>query len=1098
MINRENFEQLLIKLGFSESENQYVYRAKDRSYTLKADLETQTLSYPGALIIPAYAKKLVTRFQNENFVVFECVFRLLKQGYRPEQITLEPKWIVGHGQNGGRADILIKDNDEKSFLIIECKTYGEEFNKYWHQTELNGGQLFSYAQQELDTRYLCMYASDLCDDAVVYTSHIISLVDNDVFLNSLQNPIAFRNAKSAAALYSVWRDTYDREYAAKGIFEDGIAPFEVGKKVYTVDDLTLVNSADIQKKYHEFATIMRQHNVAGRENAFDKLVNLFLAKIVDEIQNPEKLQFYWKGLAFDDYFSLHNRIQGLYKKGMEDFLGEEVTYVDNQTIEEAFGLVKTDPDATKEKILTYIRQLKFFTNNNFAFLDVHNEHLFYKNSEILYRVVRMLQDIKLKTEEPNQFLGDLFEGFLDQGVKQSEGQYFTPLPIVKFLVSSLPLKELSESLYNPPTVLDYACGAGHFLNEYASQIRSLVDKSLLPRYFHSIFGIEKEYLLSKVAKVSSYMYGQDGINIIYGDALSDKINIPKSSVNILIANPPYSVKGFLATLLPEERKKYEVFSTIGDSGIMASSAIETFFLERAAQLMAPNGVAAIILPLTILSNGAAAYVKAREILLKHFDIIAIAEFGGLTFGKTGTNTVTLFLRKKPENPPLHLHYQYRVAAWFTGDTAADSLYADSDLPKAYCNQIGVDFSLYETLFTGSPCRELFETELFAEYRAEFSASTAWKNRTLQKSFREQGVKEQEEEFEKKLYEYITASEKEKMYYFALAAANPQPVLVVRAPAKSSEQKEFLGYDWSGAKGSEGIKYLGVKADPESVLLKNKGIDCIETPLFNPADLYDRTKINSMIRDGFTGRQSTAENPYVTQQPLTKMLNFSKTSFDKSLSLIGTPIIEIETDFEKVPLKELVLTLGGLWTGKKPPFITVGVLRNTNFTMQGKLNMENVAMLQVEKKAFEKRRLQPGDIIIEKSGGSKTQAVGRVVLFNQTEGKYAFSNFTACLRCTDGRLLPGYLHIMMNALYHAGLTFPFQTGSSGLKNLKLNDYLQTKIPVPPKEIQKKLIAACEKIDTEYEKTRMMLEDYQKSVEALLRSLKIISGKGMRLK
>lgn len=43
--------------------------------------------------------------------------------------------------------------------------------------------------------------------------------------------------------------------------------------------------------------------------------------------------------------------------------------------------------------------------------DVHNEELFYKNSEILKRMVKMLEDIILKTKEPNQFLGDLFEGF---------------------------------------------------------------------------------------------------------------------------------------------------------------------------------------------------------------------------------------------------------------------------------------------------------------------------------------------------------------------------------------------------------------------------------------------------------------------------------------------------------------------------------------------------------------------------------------------------------------------------------------------------------------------------------------------------------------
>ena len=78
-------------------------------------------------------------------------------------------------------------------------------------------------------------------------------------------------------------------------------------------------------------------------------------------------------------------------------------------------------------------------------LDVHNEELFKQNSEILLKMIRMFQDIKLKTDEQNQFLGDLFEGFLDDGIKQSEGQFFTPLPITRFIVSSLPLKDIIET-----------------------------------------------------------------------------------------------------------------------------------------------------------------------------------------------------------------------------------------------------------------------------------------------------------------------------------------------------------------------------------------------------------------------------------------------------------------------------------------------------------------------------------------------------------------------------------------------------------------------------------------------------------------------------
>ena len=73
-------------------------------------------------------------------------------------------------------------------------------------------------------------------------------------------------------------------------------------------------------------------------------------------------------------------------------------------------------------------------------------------------------------------------------------------------------------------------------------------------------------------------------------------------------------------------------------------------------------------------------------------------------------------------------------------------------------------------------------------------------------------------------------------------------------------------------------------------------------------------------------------------------------------------------------------LNGLWTGKKPPFQKIGVIRNTNFTNSGIIDYTDVAYLDVEVKAFEKRKLYPGDIIVERSGGGPKQPVGRVVFF----------------------------------------------------------------------------------------------------------------------
>ncbi|MCK5855638.1 MAG: SAM-dependent DNA methyltransferase, partial [Sulfurovaceae bacterium] len=422
---------------------------------------------------------------------------------------------------------------------------------------------------------------------------------------------------------------------------------------FSLDDLKTISSKDIQGKYHEFATVLRQHNVSGRENAFDKLVSLFLCKLVDEKHNADELKFYYKGRAYDSPYDLQDRLQQLYQKGMKSFLDEDITYIDNEQIDIAFGVFKDRPNETKDVIKGYFKQLKFYTNNDFAFIDVHNKKLFDQNFEVLLKIIKLFQDIKLTGSEENQFLGDMFEGFLDQGVKQSEGQFFTPMPIVKFIVNSLPQKQDAK-------VIDYACGAGHFLNEYACANENC-----------EIVGIEKEYRLSKVAKVSSFMYSQN-IDIIYADALAPHEKIKNSSFDTLIANPPYSVKGFLETLKKEDREAYRLINAIDDKSYTANNSIECFFIERAIQLLKAGGDAGIIVPSSILTKGSHkigaksknVYVQTRELILKYFHIVAIAEFGSGTFGKTGTNTVTLFLKRRETELDISRHLTNMVNEWF--------------------------------------------------------------------------------------------------------------------------------------------------------------------------------------------------------------------------------------------------------------------------------------------------------------------------------------------------------------------------------------------------------------------------------------------------
>ena len=1090
MITKDNLNALLSKLNFVEKDNIFSKHFPDLDVSLQVNFKNNLLFYPTDKGFIVNGEFTCNFSSNENFVVFECVHRLFEKGYKPEHIELEPKWKVGHGASGGRADIMIKDYEGKSLLIIECKTEGTEFNKEWNNTLHRGGQMLTYAKQAGTTQFVCLYASDYVDDNVIANYNVISLLDNKKLLEELKDkePLSYEKAKALEVedIYKAWKETYNLDFATKGIFEDDIPPYQIGKQNYTVKDLNLVGSKDIQSKYHEFATILRQHNVSGRENAFDKLVNLFLCKIVDEKKNPNNLKFYWKGITIDSYFDLQDRLQLLYKSGMKEFLGEDVTYIDNAAIDNAFHYFKQKPDATKETIKKYFRQLKFFTNNDFAFIDVHNEKLFYQNATVLLKIVQMLQDTKLESEDSqNQFLGDMFEGFLDQGVKQSEGQFFTPMPIVKFIMSSLPLEKIITDSDLPPKAIDYACGAGHFLNELALQIKPFVAKhkegeirSVIKDYYKEIVGIEKEYRLSKVAKVSAFMYGQDEINITYADALGNKAKLEEGGYSILVANPPYSVKGFLQTLSEAERKAFTLINTIDEKSLPNNNSIETFFIERAKQLLKPGGVAGIILPSSILSNDSNIYVRTREIIIKYFTVIAIVELGSQTFGKTGTNTVTLFLKRKEENPAPADHWKSRVDAWFSNDDAA-VVYADNHYINNYCNHIGIDHNHYKTLLSGKPNEELLATEMFVEYKKAFDNTTEIKNlKKPNSAFSKTTKEEQEALLTKKFIDYIMEVEKDKLYYYVLAVETKQRVVVVKCPSENKEQKQFLGYEWSSAKGNEGIKYLNQTAvaqeiddaETKEMLGKLKGLQNINTPLYSPVNRADNNKINHIIEQNYLENEvaiSDGLSNYIAYYSLADMLDFTRKDFNKQILLTPKKVTSFETKWELVRLDEKVEPMGGLWTGKQPPFKTIKVIRNTNFRKGGKLDLSDVAKIEVELKHFENRKLEVGDIVIEKSGGSETQAVGRVIIFTENDDEYSYSNFTARLRVKSVDISSFYLHLLLNYFYELGYTFPYQGGSSGLKNLDLTRYLEIKIPLPPKEIQDQIISECEVIDSEVE-------------------------------
>jgi len=162
---------------------------------------------------------------------------------------------------------------------------------------------------------------------------------------------------------------------------------------------------------------------------------------------------------------------------------------------------------------------------------------------------------------------------------------------------------------------------------------------------------------------------------------------------------------------------------------------------------------------------------------------------------------------------------------------------------------------------------------------------------------------------------------------------------------------------------------------------------------------------------------------------------------------------------------------------------VQILRTTNFTNEGRVNYLKVVERNVDSNKIEKKKLKIGDIIIEKSGGSPKQPVGRVVFFEK-EGVFLCNNFTAILRPKLDEVVPKYLLYILYCNHKFGFTSAYQNKTTGIINLQLPKYLEgTKIPLPPLEQQKKIAAILDAADTYRQKTKALITKYDALTQSL---------------
>ena len=885
-------KDLLKAIGFSLEDGKVNIWKKIYSthsnYKIAVDVENESIDFGDSIVL---GDKTTSNFKaQENFVVLECVDRLLDMGYKPEYLTLEKDFPLGH-KTKGKLDILVTDTEGKAFLMIECKTYGKEYDNACKKTLFDGGQIFSYFQQDKSAQYLCLYASKLDKTTVKYENAIVKV--EEYFLQAT-------NAKEA---FEKW----NKNLRTNGIFDSWVTPYNPKSKAITIGSLEHLTREHSNKNFNQFAEILRHNVVSDKPNAFNKLITLLLCKIVDEEKDDnEEAEFQW--LDDDTNINQQKRLNDLYKIGMEKYLSKKVTDYSDSDVDDKF--VKLN-DSEKQEIKNIITELRLKKNNEFAFKEVFNDTSFEENSIVLKEVVELFQPFKLRYNKKQQFLGDFFELLLNTSIKQEAGQFFTPVPIARFIINSIPLRHIIHTKASKgdndflPYIIDFACGSGHFLTEAMDEVNNAIiefhksntyrpeikkklkiwsEDASFDWAYDFVYGIEKDYRLVKTAKVSCFLNGDGLAQIFNADGLANfetnadyKGRLKEFSrtdakdnqqFEVLIANPPYSVSSFRNTLVNGDNS-FELYNRLTEN----SSEIECLFIERTKQLMKDGGYVGIVLPSSILNNGGI-YEEARIILLKHFRIVAIVEFGSNTFMATGTNTVTLFLEKRNSSDWQKIEHVVDTFMSNPIDIACNGI------EKPFSNYVAhtyktISFADYGTLINRTPNEAVKAHEIFKDYQNWFNNLTVTKNLKTSKTFKEKSEAQQTAELNTLFINTILPIEKEKLFYFILAS--PQKVVIVKSnpDGKNETEKAFLGYEFSNRRGHEGIKPFGGNSIQEA------------TKLYNDSVILDSTKVNTYIHNAFLNNfidiDESLQN-HVFVQDLVELITFNRITFEKSISL----------------------------------------------------------------------------------------------------------------------------------------------------------------------------------------------------------------------
>jgi type I restriction-modification system DNA methylase subunit len=279
--------------------------------------------------------------------------------------------------------------------------------------------------------------------------------------------------------------------------------------------LQIVSEDDLTRRFRQAHQALWGGGELNPSEAFDELDKLIFCKLWDELKprkkgEPYDLQIFSEKDEETTNKELLKRIKNLYQEGR-----------------------KKEPDVFRDDIRLSTTKAR--------------------------TVVSYLESVNLGDTDLDS-KGRAFETFMGSFFRGDFGQYFTPCPIVKFIVDVLLIS-------NESIILDTSCGSSGFLLNALDKVRKQADeyypdqieKHDKPegrdhyKYWHdfaekNLYGIEINKQISRTAKMNMIIHDDGHTNVVTAEGLINDKDLREKTDNrcfkyghfdFIITNPPF-------------------------------------------------------------------------------------------------------------------------------------------------------------------------------------------------------------------------------------------------------------------------------------------------------------------------------------------------------------------------------------------------------------------------------------------------------------------------------------------------------------------------------------------------------------------------------